>query len=191
VQAGLGLDQLRGDADPLAQLAHRPSEHIAHAQLVADPLHIDSLALVGEARIAGDHEEPSDAGQTGDDVLDHAVGEIFLLGVGAHVLERQHCDRWPVGYRRRCRCSRCGGPAGPHAINTHRAGDVFDLLFAQILERDVKLIADLVAHYPAYVDPAGLGQSFEARGDVDAVAVNVALVDHNIAEIDADAFQFR
>jgi hypothetical protein len=37
------------------------------------------LALVGEGRIAGDDEEPADAGERGDDLLDHAVGEIFLL----------------------------------------------------------------------------------------------------------------
>ena len=88
MHAGLGFDQLRGDADPFACLAHRPSEHIERAQLAADSLHIDSLALRGEARIAGDHEEPADAAQAGDDVLDHPVGEIFLLGVGAQALER-------------------------------------------------------------------------------------------------------
>jgi hypothetical protein len=59
--------------------------------------------------------------------------------------------------------------------------------FAEIFEREVKLIAHLVAHDAAHTDPAGLGHGFEAGGDVDAVAVNVALVDDNIAEIDADA----
>ena len=61
MRAGFGLDQLRGDADPAAALAHRAFEHIAHAQFAPDLLHIDGLALVGEARIAGDHEQPADA----------------------------------------------------------------------------------------------------------------------------------
>jgi hypothetical protein len=26
----------------------------------------------------------------GSDLLDHSIGEIFLLGIAAHVLERQH-----------------------------------------------------------------------------------------------------
>jgi hypothetical protein len=26
------------------------------------------------------------------DLLDHAVREIFLFGIAAHILERQHCD---------------------------------------------------------------------------------------------------
>src|SRR5271165_1900610 len=79
-----------GDADPVAALAHRAFEHVAHAELAPDLFHIDGLALVSEARIAGDDEEPADAAQRGDDLLDHAVGEIFLLGVTAHVGERQH-----------------------------------------------------------------------------------------------------
>ena len=79
LDAGFGVDQLRGDAARLPNL-RRASEHIAHAQLAADPLYIDSLAFVGEPRTAGDHEEPEDTGQAGNDVLDHAVG--------AHALER-------------------------------------------------------------------------------------------------------
>jgi hypothetical protein len=72
-------------------------------------------------------------------------------------------------------------------IDAHQAGDVFDLLFAQILEREVKLIAHLVAYDAANTDPAGLGQCLETGGDVDAVTVDVALIDDNIAEINADA----
>src|SRR6516225_5763475 len=186
MHTGLDLDQLRGDADSLAKLAHRASEHIAHAQLAADPFHIDGAAPVGEARIAGDHKQPADAGQAGDDVLDHSVSEIFLLGVGAQVVKRQHCDRWPVGYRRRYRCRR-GGPTAQQAIDAHRASNVLNLIFAQILERDVKLIADLVAHDPTHTDSTRLCQGFEAGGEVDAAAVNVALVDYDIAKVNADA----
>jgi hypothetical protein len=101
MHAVLGLDQLRCDANPVVRLADRALEHIAHAQFAAYPLHLDSLALVGEARIASDYEEPADAGQAGDNVLDHAVGEIFLLGVAAHVLERQDRQRGLVRERQR------------------------------------------------------------------------------------------
>src|SRR5208282_2751657 len=59
------------------------TEHIADAEFAADLLHLDYLALVGEGRIAGDDEEPPDARQRGDDLLDHAVGEIFLLRIAA------------------------------------------------------------------------------------------------------------
>ena len=55
----VGVDQLAGDAHAVAGLAHAAFEHIAHAEFAADLLHIDRLALVGEARIAGDDEEPA------------------------------------------------------------------------------------------------------------------------------------
>ena len=43
-----------------------------------------------------------------DDVLDHAVGEIVLLGVAAHVHERQDGDRRLVGEGERAGGRRCG-----------------------------------------------------------------------------------
>ena len=87
MRAGERVDQLRGDPHPIASLAHRAFEHIAHPKLTADLLYVDGLALVRETRIAGDDEEPADARQGGDDLLDHAVGEVFLLRVAAHVGE--------------------------------------------------------------------------------------------------------
>jgi hypothetical protein len=47
-------------------------------------------------------------------------------------------------------------------------------------------VAHLIAHHPADADPARFGQGFEPRRDVDAVAVNVALVPDDVVEIDAD-----
>ncbi|MGA7262726.1 MAG: hypothetical protein WBX30_17780 [Stellaceae bacterium] len=123
----------------------------------------------------------------GDDVLDHAVGENIP------VRGRRSCFGTAAPRSTACRVPPAL-PASPRRFRrsardrrAHRAGNVFDLLFAQILKREVKLIAHLVAHDPAHTDPAGLGQRLEAGGDVDLVAVNVALVDDNIAEINADA----
>src|SRR4029077_10230976 len=73
------------------------------------------------------------------------------------------------------------------AIGTHRAGDVLDLLLTHVLERDGELVAHLVAHHPADADAAWFGQGFEARRDVDAIAEDVLLIDHDVAEVDADA----
>ena len=81
MRAGERVDQLPGDADLIATFAHRAFEHVAHAQFTSDLLHIDSLPLVGEARISGDDEEPSNAGQRRDDFLDHTIDEIFLIEV--------------------------------------------------------------------------------------------------------------
>src|SRR5262249_35068566 len=59
MRTGNRIDQLPGDAHLRARLAHRAFEDIAHAQFAADPFHIDGLALVGEARIARDDEQPA------------------------------------------------------------------------------------------------------------------------------------
>ena len=80
----------------LPDLADAALEHVANAELTADLLHVDRPPLVGEGRIARDHEQPTDARERGDDVFHHSVGEIILFRVAAHVLERQHRDRRPV-----------------------------------------------------------------------------------------------
>ena len=76
----------------------------------------------------------------------------------------------------------------PDAEDTDRAGDVLDALLAEILERDVfQAIADLIAHRARNTDAAGLGQHFQARRHVDAVAKDVVALNDHIAKIDADA----
>src|SRR5262249_15026640 len=61
MRPGCRLDQLPGDADAAAGLAHRAFQHVSDAELASDLLHIDRLTLVTEARIAGDDEQPADA----------------------------------------------------------------------------------------------------------------------------------
>src|SRR5580700_5685456 len=93
------INQLRGHADPISNLAQAAFEDVARTELTTDLLHVDRAALVDKARIAGDDVEPFDPRQPGDDVFDNAVDEIFLLGITAHVLEWQDLDRGPVGQR--------------------------------------------------------------------------------------------
>jgi hypothetical protein len=58
--------------------------------------HVHRLALVGERRVAGDHEQPAAAREGSDDVVRHSAGEILLFGIAAHVLGRQHRDQRAV-----------------------------------------------------------------------------------------------
>ena len=55
----LGVDQLRGDAQPTAARSDRAFEQVTHAQFAADPLYVDRLTFVREARISRDYEEPA------------------------------------------------------------------------------------------------------------------------------------
>ena len=48
------FDQLRSDPHAIASFAHRTFEELADAELTPDLLHIDRLAFVRKARIAGD-----------------------------------------------------------------------------------------------------------------------------------------
>src|SRR5262245_33907253 len=57
------VDQLRGYAHAVARLANRTLQHVANAKFATNLLHIDRPALVGEARITRDHEEPSDTAE--------------------------------------------------------------------------------------------------------------------------------
>jgi len=42
-------------------------------------------------------------------------------------------------------------------VDAHRPRDVFDLLLAHVLEREVELVANLIADHPADADAARLG----------------------------------
>ena len=87
MRAGERVDQLRGDAHSTTRFAHRAFEDVAHTQFAPDLLNVNRLALVGEAGIASNDEQPADAAERGGDFLDHAIGEIFLLRIAAHIGE--------------------------------------------------------------------------------------------------------
>ncbi len=194
VPVGLCVDQLHGDTDAIADLAHASLEHVFDVELAGNFLHLHRLALVHEGRVARDDEKVAETRQLGDDVLGEAVGKEFLLGIAAHVDQRQHRDGRLPG-----RDGRCGTVLAAHwrlgcfRLEAHpkdvdRAGDVFDVLVAEILKGNVvKPVADLIAHGTRDADAAGLGKHLKTRRDVDAVAEDVVLLDDDIAQIDADA----
>ncbi len=101
MSAGGNVIELGGDADAVAIPADAAFDHVADAEFLADLPDVGGLALVDKRRVAGDHEEPAQLGQRGDDVLADAVGEIILLWIVAHVDEGQHGDGGPVGQRQR------------------------------------------------------------------------------------------
>ena len=69
-------------------------------------------------------------------------------------------------------------------------GNVFDLLLAEILEDKRQPAADVVMNPIGDEHPAEIGQGFDPRRDVDAVAINVIAVDEGNSSVDAP-FQAR
>ena len=94
--AGRDVVELRGDTHAIAAPPHAAFEHVAHAELARDLVHVHRAALVDEGGVARDDEEPAQLRQRGDDVLADPVGEIILLAVATHVGEGEHRDRRPV-----------------------------------------------------------------------------------------------
>ena len=63
----------------------------------------------------------------------------------------------------------------------------FKLCAPKILEADLDLVPDMVVGGAGDHDPARLRNAFKARRDIDAVAIEIAALDHDITEIDTDA----
>jgi hypothetical protein len=74
-----------------------------------------------------------------------------------------------------------------NTVDADRSCNVLDGLLAHILKIEGKLVAHLIVHDARNHDPAGIGEGFEPRRDVDAVAKNIITVKDNVADIDADA----
>jgi hypothetical protein len=60
VRAAFGLEQLRGDANSVSGLTNAAFQDLSHAKFASYLAHVNRLALVYEARIARDHEQPLD-----------------------------------------------------------------------------------------------------------------------------------
>src|SRR3982075_1192199 len=191
--AGRSLNQLTGNTHPPAGLSDASFQHVAHAKLPPDLFDVDRVSLVREARIPGDYEQGVEARQCGDDVLDHAVGEVFLLGIAAHVLERQDGDGRFVRQRRLLGGfgsygrTGAGGGVQSQSVGPDRLGNVLELSFAPILQRGVELALDLVVDLGGNEDPARVGKPLEPGGDVDAFTVEVPIpLDDDVPQIEPD-----
>src|SRR4051794_25829940 len=74
-----------------------------------------------------------------------------------------------------------------HAPSLDRLGDVLDPLRAHRGKADRELACNLLTHPTRDADPTRLGQALQPGGDVDAVAVDVVVLDDDVAGVDADA----
>ena len=94
---------------------------------------------------------------------------------------RRRAGRLPRALRRPLR------PRQHHAVHVDRHLDVLQLRLPQAFERLVDLVANLIEHRTGDADAAGVGERLDARGDVDAVAEDVAVAHLDVTEMQADA----
>jgi len=72
-------------------------------------------------------------------------------------------------------------------MDPHRPRDVLDALLAHVLEGVREPVADMVANRARDADAARRRQPLQPRRDVDAVAINIAAIGDDVAEINPDA----
>ena len=72
-----------------------------------------------------------------------------------------------------------------HGIGPDRAGDVLEVLLAQIGELDPDLASDLIVGRRRDADAAGFGDALKSRRDVNAISKDVMGLDDYVADIDA------
>ena len=96
VRAAASVDELGVDPDLIATWLHRALENIAHAQILADHLGVDRLALVSHGRIARDHKHAGDgarhAREARGQFISERVDNIILRRIAAEVGEGHDND---------------------------------------------------------------------------------------------------
>ena len=68
----------------------------------------------------------------------------------------------------------------------HRNGNVFQFRWREFFKARLDRIANLAFHIHRNANPACARQWFDARSDVDSVAVNIAAAMHHVANMNAD-----
>jgi len=84
------------------------------------------------------------------------------------------------------RAGKLGAVAQAKLEGTDRARNVFDALFIQIVEGDRQFMTNVVSYPARHADATRLGEGFETGSNIDAIAEDVPILHHHIADIKAD-----
>ena len=161
VGAGLGVDELRGDANAIARPCARCLRAHSARRARGRPAARRRLALVGERRVAGDDEQvrkrdssvmmssvmPSEKYSCSGSPLMLVKGSTAIDGLVA-LHGSRHCA--------------AGRDAVARRVDPHRPVDVLELLLAHILEGEVEPAADVVVHHAGDGDAARLAPGLRA-----------------------------
>src|SRR5580704_1399905 len=98
MRAGLSVDELGIHPHLIAAVLFAPLQHIAHAEVSADLLYVQGLALVGEGRAARDYKRAADPREAGGQFLSEDIGEVILRRIAAQTGKGEYNN----GKSRRC-----------------------------------------------------------------------------------------
>src|SRR6516225_1966023 len=73
-----------------------------------------------------------------------------------------------------------------HSVCPDRPRDILERLLAHVFEGDIETACGILLNAGRDADAAWLGQAFEPRRDIDAVAKDIAVLDDDIALVNAD-----
>ncbi|HXG81480.1 MAG TPA: hypothetical protein VNJ05_06740 [Sphingomicrobium sp.] len=80
-----------------------------------------------------------------------------------------------------------GGRLTEHdVVGPHGEVDVLELLVAQILKREIELVANVLTHRAGNGNSTGFCDPFKPRGDVHSIPEDVVIIDNHVAQIDSN-----
>ena len=162
-----GIHELRRDPDAVSRPAHAPLNHVSGTERAANIAHVHGFPAKRECGVACDHREFAETGELGDHILRHAVTEIDLLGIAAHVLEWQNRNRRLVGTEARRQRGRRAGK--DHPVSSDGARDVLQPLLTRILETDIEFAREMVVRGARDQYASWRAQLLQTGRDVDPV----------------------
>jgi hypothetical protein len=114
----------------------------------------------------------------------------LLLSIARHVAERQYYYGGPVGLRQRLLLACDGrilGSVKLRGVDAHRPGNVLQMLLAKIVDGNIDPAGDVLEDRPRQAQSTRLGDLLKARRDIHAIAVDVAVFDDDITEVNSYA----
>ncbi len=121
--------------------------------------------------------------QIDDDVLGDARAEVVLLRIAADIGERQDADPDPLA-------AGSEASAGELTLDGEDADGPLNVLQRhrpEIFKGNVQLSAYVLAHRLREYDTTRLGEGLQPRCDVDPFAIEIAVLDDHISQIEAHA----
>lgn len=96
VEAIACVNQLHGDAEPVARLSYAAFENCLHVELLADAPNVLRQPLELKGRCPRGHPQAGQGPQRVDQFVGDTLAQIVLVLLGTHVGKGQHGDRRPV-----------------------------------------------------------------------------------------------